>query len=102
MLTHRHVLPPLLLGRVARHRLVQNARSRSNSKTASLHPERKSTCAVHAPAAYCTDSNQFSCLWVGRTPMSTQNPSMSAYRVCCFLSASAHVELNYSLNGVTV
>src|SRR5215813_12785777 len=35
--------------RMARHRLVQNARSRSNSKTASLHPERNPTCAVHAP-----------------------------------------------------
>src|SRR5208283_5330137 len=30
-----------LPGWVARHRLVQNARSRSNSKTASLHPECK-------------------------------------------------------------
>jgi hypothetical protein len=37
------------LGAVARHRLVQIVRSRSNSKTASLHPERKPTCAVHAP-----------------------------------------------------
>jgi hypothetical protein len=59
---------------VARHRLVQNARSRSNSKTASLHPERNPTCAVHAPGAYSTDSNQFSSPWVGRRPMSTQNP----------------------------
>ena len=46
---HRHVLPPLLLARVVRHRLVQNARSRSNSETASLHPECKQTFAVHAP-----------------------------------------------------
>src|SRR5262245_20033876 len=35
--------------RMARHRLVQNARSRSSSKTASLHPEPNPTCAVHAP-----------------------------------------------------
>src|SRR5262249_23769441 len=48
MLTRRHVLPPSLLGEMARHRLVQNARSRSNSKTASLYPECNQTCAVHA------------------------------------------------------
>jgi hypothetical protein len=39
--THPHVLPPFPPGWVARHRLVQNARSRSNSVTASLHPECK-------------------------------------------------------------
>jgi len=39
--THPHVLPPFPPGWVARHRLVQNARSRSNSQTASLHPECK-------------------------------------------------------------
>src|SRR5215831_3093504 len=48
MLTRRHVLPPSLLGEMARHRLVQNARSRSNSKTASLYPECNQSCAVHA------------------------------------------------------
>ena len=42
------MVPPRLAG-VARHRLVQNARSRSNSLTASLHPECKQTFAVHAP-----------------------------------------------------
>src|SRR5215469_14133141 len=35
---HRHVLPPSRWDGGA-HRLVQNARSRSNSETASLHPE---------------------------------------------------------------
>ena len=39
--THPHVLPPFPPGWVARHRLVQNAPSRSNSLTASLHPECK-------------------------------------------------------------
>src|SRR6202023_728895 len=57
--THRHVLPPLLPAEVARHRLVQNARSRSNSKTASLHPECKQTFAVHAPSAYTHNSTHF-------------------------------------------
>jgi hypothetical protein len=50
--THRHVLPLLPLAAVARHRLVRNPRSGSNSKTASLHPECKQTFAVHAPSAY--------------------------------------------------
>src|SRR6266536_3567903 len=72
--THRHVLPLLLLAGVARHRLVQNARSRSNSKTASLHPECKLTFAVHAPSAYTHNSTPFSCQWVGPRPMGTQNP----------------------------
>src|SRR5262249_49610575 len=44
---------------VTRHRLVQNARSRPNSKTASLHPECKQICAVHAPAAYTTTQPHF-------------------------------------------
>mgnify|MGYP001175621025 CR=1 FL=1 len=57
--THRHVLLPLLLAEVARHRLVQNARSRSNSKTASLHPECKQTFAVHASSAYSTTQSHF-------------------------------------------
>ncbi len=47
------------------HRLVQNARSRSNSKTASLHPECKQTFAVHAPSAYTHNSTPFSSQWVG-------------------------------------
>src|SRR5215831_3131479 len=47
MLTRRHVLPPSQLGGMARHRLVQNARSRSNSKTAPLYPECNQTRAVH-------------------------------------------------------
>src|SRR2546421_12380308 len=37
--THRHVLPPFPLGWMAQHRLVQNARPRPNSYTASLPPE---------------------------------------------------------------
>lgn len=32
--------------------MVQNARSRSNSKTASLYPECNQTCAVHASCEY--------------------------------------------------
>jgi len=37
-ITHRHVLPPFPLGRMAQHRLVHNTRPRPNSYTASLHP----------------------------------------------------------------
>src|SRR5262249_48590902 len=48
-LTLPYVLPPFPQAGVARQRLVQNARSRSNSVTASLYPERKPTFAVHAP-----------------------------------------------------
>src|SRR5215472_6915367 len=46
--THRHVLPPFPPGGVARHRLVQNVRSRSNSETASLHPELPRPLPSHA------------------------------------------------------
>ena len=35
--------------------------SRSNSKTASLHPECKHTFAVHAPSAYMHNSTPLSC-----------------------------------------
>src|ERR1700741_5040040 len=72
--THRHALPPLLRAEVARHRLVQNARSRSNSKTASLQPECKRTFAVNAPSDYTHNATPFSCQWVSRRPMGTQNP----------------------------
>src|SRR5215472_3078019 len=50
--THRHVLPPFPPGRVARHRLVQNVRSRSNSETASLHPELPRLLPSHAGSTY--------------------------------------------------
>jgi len=67
------VLPPFLLGGVARHRLVQNARSRSNSKTASLHPEckRPSPSTLHERTHTLAS---FSSLWVGPRPMSNSKP----------------------------
>ena len=48
--------------------------SRSNSKTASLHPECKQTYAVHAPSAYTHNSTPFSSQWVGRRPLSNSKP----------------------------
>src|SRR5258705_10584784 len=78
MLTRRHVLPPSLLGRMARHRLVQNARSRPNSKTASLYPECNQICAVHARSAYSTDSTPIFMSIGGLQAHVNSKPSMSA------------------------
>ena len=78
--THRHVLPRLLLAGVARHRLVQNARSGSNSKTASLHPECKQTFAVHAPSAYTPLNPIFMSMGGPPGPCVTQNPISGAGR----------------------
>jgi hypothetical protein len=50
-ITHRHVLPSLLLAG-GRDTDWFRTRSQSNSKTASLHPACKQTSAVHAPSAY--------------------------------------------------
>src|SRR5215468_12021887 len=82
-------LPHLFDTGVARHRLVQNARSRPNSETASLHPECKQICAVHAPAAYTHNSTPFSCQCVGRKPMETQYPSVRAISLTGNLDSSS-------------
>jgi len=47
-ITVRHVLPAFLSEREPRHRLVQNAGSRSNSETASLRLERTRPSPSHA------------------------------------------------------
>ena len=71
---HRHGLTPLLLGRVVRHRLDPNARSRSNSETASLHPQCKQTFTVHAPSAYTHKLNPiFMSMGGAAGPSVTQN-----------------------------
>src|SRR5437667_5941544 len=92
MLTRRHVLPPSLLGRMARHRLVQNARSRPNSKTASLYPECNQICAVHARSAYSTDSTPIFMSIGGLQAHVNSKPSMSAiaYRLVYIRGCQEH------------
>src|SRR5215831_13573494 len=87
MLTRRHVLPPSLLGEMARHRLVQNARSRSNSKTASLYPECNQTCAVHAHEHTAQNQTNFHVNgWAsGPCKLKTQSPEQGGWWMSSWL-----------------
>src|SRR5690242_17961506 len=93
MLTRRHVLPPSLRVGMARHRLVQNPRSRPNSKTASLYPECNQICAVHAPSAYRTDSTNFHVnRWAGGPCKLKGLSKMSAFYAIHGISPGAYLQ----------
>jgi len=74
-ITHPHLRPPFLSERVVRHRLVQKAHSRSNSATASLHPEfPRSTPTDPTP----TRSTYFHCHGWAAGPCETLNKQLGA------------------------